>query len=268
MRAAKHPGQRHPADTAYKEIHISGAEGLYSQQEIPAVAVRYIERAFTHAKGKADKVIITVERLKQRAQVISSLPVSTVISRTPDEGGRIVQHILTSLGITIKAVQAGVASIQKGGMRGAAIISGTRGISLAPDKLRGVRASRLGVTSAASRRLSERLALHNINTDTVKEALILASKVISHKDVIAELCISDDPDYTTGYVASQKLGYVRIPRIKRKNSTSGGRVFFVREGADIAGVIDYLERMPVLVGKVAPCKGPRSLHEILNNPNS
>ena len=42
-----------------------------------------------------------------------------------------------------------------------------------------------------------------INTTTVKEALILASK-LHHAHIIAEVCISDDPDYTTGYFASEK----------------------------------------------------------------
>ena len=76
----------------------------------------------------------------------------------------------------------------------------------------------------------------------MKEALVLASKAASWPDVIAEACISDDPDYTTGYIASKEFGYLRIPNIKREKKMHGGRVFFIREAADIAGLIVYLEK--------------------------
>jgi 6-carboxyhexanoate--CoA ligase len=66
--------------------------------------------------------------------------------------------------------------------------------------------------------------------------------------VLAELCISDDPNYTTGYVASRRFGYVRIPCIKRKGSPCGGRVFFIQEEADVKKIVEYLERTPVVMG--------------------
>jgi 6-carboxyhexanoate--CoA ligase len=205
--------------------------------------------------------------MKQRPKMISALPVSTVISQTPDEGKTIVQEILLSLEITEKAVHAAFAMIKKGNMRGAALISSGKGARLEPDRQRGVRVSRLGITGLASKLLSTRLSRDKINTDTVKEALVIASKVVSHKDVIAELCISDDPDYTTGYVASKKFGYVRVPHIKRQGSKSGGRAFFVRESSDIPALINYLETMPVLIGKAALCKGTLAIHEIINSPH-
>ena len=199
--------------------------------------------------------------------MISALPVSTVISQTPAEGKTIVQEILLSLEITEKAVHVAFAMIKRGNMRGAALISAGKGTRLEPDRQRGVRVSRLGITGLASRLLSTRLLRDKINTDTVKEALVIASKVVSHKDVIAELCISDDPDYTTGYVASEKFGYVRIPHIKHQGSKSGGRAFFVRDGSDIPPLIHYLETMPVLIGKAALCKGTLAIHEIINSPH-
>jgi 6-carboxyhexanoate--CoA ligase len=195
------------------------------------------------------------------------LPISTVISQTPAEGKTIVQEIFLSLEITEKAVHEAFAMIKKGNMRGAALISSGKGARLEPDRQRGVRVSRLGITGLASKLLSTLLSRDKINTDTVKEALVIASKVVSHKDVIAELCISDDPDYTTGYVASKKFGYVRVPHIKRQGSKSGGRAFFVRDGSDIPLLIHYLETMPVLIGKAALCKGTLAIHEIINSPH-
>ena len=35
--------------------------------------------------------------------------------------------------------------------------------------------------------------------------------------VVAELCWSDDPDYTTGYVAGKNIGYVRIKPIYKQS---------------------------------------------------
>jgi len=169
------------------------------------------------------------------------------------------------LGISERAMDTAFALIKKDAMRGAAIIASEEGHRLEPDEERGVRVSRVGITGSASKLFSRGLSQHGINTDTVKEALVLASKVISYKDVIAELCISDDPGYTTGYVASKKFGYVRIPQIKRPGSKSGGRAFFVREGSDIPALINYLETMPVLIGKTALCKGTLAIHEIINS---
>ena len=150
-------------------------------------------------------------------------------------------------------------------MRGATIITSQKGIRLEPDNKRGVRASRLGITKTAARSLSLKLSRHGINTDVVKEALILASKVMAHRNIIAELCVSDDPDYTTGYVASKKYGYVRIPHIKKRGSRHGGRAFFIKESADAGDIIHYLEETPVMVVNASPCKGVLSIDEILDH---
>jgi 6-carboxyhexanoate--CoA ligase len=237
------------------EIHISGAEGLYEVSEIQGTVKRYIERALDHPKGKADKVIITIEDIKRRPKEISALPVATVICRTPVEGKRLAIALLQSLGISKKAIDRAFILIRKGSMRGAAIVTAEKGSRLEPDIERGVRASRLGISKSALKVLSLRLSRLGINADTVKEAIILASKVASFRHVVAELCISDDPYYTTGYIASKKYGYVRIPNIKHKRSRSGGRAFFVKDEINVKGMIYYLEKMPVIINRVASCRG-------------
>jgi 6-carboxyhexanoate--CoA ligase len=248
------------------EIHISGAEGLYEASEIQKIVKRDIERALSHPKGKADKIIITIEDIKQKPKEISALPVATVNSSTPAEGKSIAIKLLQSLGISKRAINIAFELIKKGSMRGAAIITVEKGDRLEPDKERGIRVSRLGINMSVSKVLSLRLLRHGINTDTVKEALILASKVASCDHMIAELCVSDDPYYTTGYVASKKIGYLRIPNIKHTGSKSGGRAFFINEEINVEGIINYLERMPVIIGRVASCRGIISTDEILNRP--
>ncbi len=264
MRASKKVRSRHYAVSNSTEVHISGAEGLYRRSEIQKVVRQYIERALHHPKGKADKIIITIEDIKQKPYKIQTLPLATVRSDSPAEGKEMATLLLESLGISKRSIDRAFQLIKKGSMRGAALIDATNGSRLEPDMKRGVRVSRLGIDTVALTVLSRRLKQLGINTDSVKEALILASKVISSKQVIAELCVSDDPDYTTGYVASKQYGYVRIPYIKLKGSRSGGRSFFVNERADVKELISYLEKIPILITKVSSCSGIISVDEIFN----
>ncbi len=247
------------------EVHISGAEGLYETSEIQRVVRRYVERALNHSRGKADKIIITVENIKQKPQTITALPVVTIENATPKEGEKVAEQLLQASNISKSAIDNAFGLIKKTGMRGAAIITAEKGERLEPNGKSGIRVSRLGISKSALKHLSSRLLRYGINTETVQEALILASKVLSCKRVIAELCVSDDPDYTTGYVTSKKFGYVRIPHIKNKGSRSGGRAFFVKEGIDVEDVATYLEKRPVIIGKISRCRGIIPFDEILSH---
>jgi 6-carboxyhexanoate--CoA ligase len=262
------PSRSHPAkeSTATAEIHISGAEGIYDDSETMKVVREYIERASTHTRGEPDRITITIEKVKGRAKMIPSLPVTTLKCISPSEAERHIRSLLGAAGVSGAAVNAALYVVRKAeAMRGASIVLAASGRRVEPDKARGVRASRLGISASAARKLSGQLAGEGIDTTTVKEALILASKVASCTQVVAELCVSDDPDYTTGYVSSGSCGYVRIPGIKRKGSKKGGRVFFVAEDADIPFVKEFIERKPVVINSIGECRGVRSIDEILNN---
>lgn len=264
MRASRRRDGKRPTADGQEEIHISGAEGLYRDDRLQTVIRRYVERALHHPKGAVDTITITAERVAQEPHVIRSLPVRTVRSRDPEESVSIAREILSTLGIMPRAIHRALLIVMKGGMRGASLMSVARGTRHEPDMQRGVRVSRLGITPSAAKTLSRVLSRHRIDTETVKEAIILASKVLSREEVIAELCISDDPDYTTGYVASRKYGYIRIPNMKPCGSTSGGRVFFVSEGSNVPALVQFLERTPVMVGKVSSCLGIVSKDEIFD----
>jgi 6-carboxyhexanoate--CoA ligase len=166
----------------------------------------------------------------------------------PSEAETIIADCLDELGVSRKA-QAAARAVLRGRatMRGAALIDLRSGKRLEPDRSRGVRVSLLGISPDADRGLRRRLSRRGINTDTVREALVLASKVAACPAIVAEVCISDDPDYTTGYVASSRTGYLRIPAIKEFGSPAGGRVFFVKSGTTIDPVINYLEEQPVII---------------------
>lgn len=275
MRASKiiqnaRPGES-PAATKLKfqnknisEIHISGAEGIYESSEIFGQVKKNIQRALSHPKGEADRIVITIESIRRSPERISSLPVSTVTCNTPVEGRKIIRKLLHSIGVSNKAVNTALSILRKGAMRGAAIIAAESGLRLESDRERGVRASMLGISKSALKRLGAGLSRCGINTGIVREAVILASKVAASGEVIAELCMSDDPDYTTGYVASQRFGYVRVPNIKSAANRSGGRAFFIREAADVGKIIDYLERTPVIIDSISPCRGVTGIDEVID----
>ncbi len=239
MRASRTTNQR--------EYHISGAEGIYEKSAISKIVKAYTERALNHPRGKPDKVVITIEEIKQTPKRVPILPVSTIKCSSPDKAKNIISQTLANIGVSKKAISNAFKILTASKtMRGASLILKESGTRMEPDKERGVRASRLGIEKSAEKKLSKKLSTMKINTTAVKEALILASKAAGRPEIIAEVCISDDPDYTTGYIASEKFGYLRIPNIKNCGKMHGGRVFFVKEGVNIKRIIDYLEKTPVM----------------------
>jgi len=252
-----------------EDIHISGAEGLYDEEKITAAAVSYIKRALGHSRGRPDSIVLTVEEVKQKPLRISSLSVRTAEAVSVSDAEKTIFSLLEELGISQRAIRNALSLVRTApGMRGAAFLRSQSGKKAGPDTKRGVRVSRLGITAPAKRLLRRRLSAHSINTDTVLEALVLASKVASCREIIAELCISDDPDYTTGYVASRDIGYVRVPSIKTGKSLSGGRVFFIGEKTDPSEVAEYLERRPVLIETISQCHGISPADEIIRYHHS
>ncbi len=233
------------------DFHISGAEGIYGAEKIDRICSDYIARALEHPRGRPDTIVITLESIIERPVKAPLLPVTTADCLSPESAWNIIVSRVSALGVSDRAMAAALRVLRsEKTMRGASLISSQSGRRLEPDKARGIRVSRLGIDSMSEKILHKRLASMKIYTVTVKEALILASKVVSCKDIIAEICISDDPDYTTGYVASRATGYLRIPNIKRLGEMHGGRVFFLRPDADIEKTINYLERRAVILESI------------------
>lgn len=244
------------------EAHISGAEGIYEKNDIIRIVQKYSQRAFSHEKGRADEIFIKVENLMERPRKIATLPVCTLNTRTPNAVKKAAVAILNSIGITEWAVEEAFKSLTKGiTMRGAMLMD-VEGVRLEPDLLRGVRVTRMGITRNASSVLAKNLGRLRLNNSTVQEALILSSKVNKHPMILGELCISDNPNYTTGYVAARRYGYIRLPHIKKRGILCGGRAFFIT-GGEVKDLIKYLQKTPVLINKIKPCKGMISLKEIL-----
>ena len=102
--------------------------------------------------------------------------------------------------------------------------------------MRGIRVSHMDACGNETRSMNVHM----------REALVLATKVQSCPGIVGELCWSDDPDYTVGYVACNGI-YHRIPNMKEMGNPIGGRVFFVDTNRPIREIVDYLENTTVLV---------------------
>ena len=240
--------------------HISGAEGIFEENDIGRTVLAYVGRALRHSKGAPDTLKLKVELIRRPPAFISALPVFTLKTRGPADARKKAAGLLARAGVSGRAVKKAFGILSTGGMRGAALIDSEGGGRLEPDKTRGVRASMLGISKGAMRRLTAALSQKNLDHPRVKDALVLASKVAAGPGIAAELCISDDPDYTTGYVAIPSLGYIRLPHIKKRGGLEGGRVFFMTKAVAAAHLIRYLEETPVMVGKISEIGDIITLH--------
>lgn len=218
--------------------HISGAERIVKLEEVGPIAQSLAERALHHSKGIADFINITVDVIQSNEiKYIECLQVEEHRAQTITEAHQLAIELLQGPHITEVAIQNAITLLKEldSSMRGAMLVDATTGKRI-DEGNRGVRVSQMD--SFDSDALGD--------NEHMREALVLASKVQSAEGIVGELCWSDDPDYTVGYVACNGI-YHRIPKMKELGSHIGGRVFFVRSQIDRESVIAYLEKAPVLV---------------------
>ncbi|GAB6099350.1 6-carboxyhexanoate--CoA ligase [Halanaerocella petrolearia] len=251
MRAAQ--GGSHQEDGR----HISGAERIITESEIDKQVNKLIKRARTHTQGSVDYINLTLESLNARDIIeMPALPITTIDVNDYKRGREEVKKLLIELRINRSIVTKASKRLAEGAnpdgdnMRGAIIMDVDTGERLEPDQYRGLRASKMDYTREAKDRLTNLLSQNSLNRSHLPEALALATKVVSHSDIVAELCWSDDPNYTAGYVASKEFGYCRFPYLKPSGLDKGGRIFFSRLSTDLEKLITYLEERPVLINNL------------------
>ncbi len=249
--------------------HISGAERIVSAQEVASIVQKMFFRAKNHALGEPDFINISIERLEfSKIKQIAALPLVTVKANDHGQALFCARQLLLASGVEEQVIEEAIEMLARGpspdgrNMRGAVIMDAQSGRRLEPDSWRGVRASHMDYTPQAAKQLSCLLEPLGLDHFRVKEALALASKVI-WSGTLAEICCSDDPHYTTGYVSSRRLGYVRIPHLKHP-SFKGGRVFFVRlKDVNLTEYITRLEEEPVLITQISAVRGVKDLTSLL-----
>lgn len=222
--------------------HVSGAERIVEESEVSTVAKAMVERALNHSKGKPDFINVKVEAVNAPRK-LSALKVTTNEAKCPEDGWRIAADLLKSDGVEHidKLLELFKSTYS---MRGAMLVDADTLQRLESDPMRGIRATYMD-------RESQDQGQDRVIKDHYLEAIVLATKVANAPGIIAEICMSDDPDYVTGYVASKRLGYQRITSLKEKGDGAGGRIFLYRgPREEVARTIEFLEKTPVLVTDV------------------
>ncbi|MEW6409194.1 MAG: 6-carboxyhexanoate--CoA ligase [Nitrospirota bacterium] len=259
--------------------HISGAERMVTFGEISLISQELIERALNHEIDIPNEIILTVESINNPVIETTALDISTILTDGIDDSRKKASELLKEIGVSEKAIEVAFNSIFSGAapdysnMRGAMVIDTSTCERLELDPYRGIRASRMDIRREIKDLFKEKLkGILSGVPNRVIEAVVLATKVSNAPSYLAELCISDNPNYTTGYVASRKSGYVRLPSLKEKGDTKGGRAFFIDgNGFDLSSFIDYIEKKPVLLTAIGRLYAPCSMEEfwkMLNEKNN
>ena len=218
--------------------HISGAERIVDEGDLQSVASALIHRALHHSKGKSDFINIRIDAIHDEdIMYVDCIAVEEHKSESVQESHELAKDLLQSV-VNYKAVEQAFTELGQllGNMRGAILLDANTGMRLDQDHMRGVRVSHMDACSTEIRPMNVHM----------REALVLATKVQSCPGIVGELCWSDDPDYTVGYVACNGV-YHRIPNMKDMGNPIGGRVFFVDINRPIHEIVDYLENITVLV---------------------
>lgn len=218
--------------------HISGAERIVEEHDLESVAASLIHRALQHSKGKSDFINIRIDAVHDEdIAYVDCIAIDEHQTESVKESHELAKELLQSV-VTNKAVEQAFTELGQlpGNMRGAILLDANTGMRLDQDHMRGVRVSHMDACSTEIRPMNVHM----------REALVLATKVQSCPGIVGELCWSDDPDYTVGYVACNGV-YHRIPNMKDMGNPIGGRVFFIDINRPIHEIVDYLENITVLV---------------------
>ncbi len=266
-RVSSSPNNNGGTSCDHSDRHISGAERIVSASDIMRTVAELEHRAWTHSNGQPDDVVVSVHRVDEdEITHIPALTRETRHTKTVDDAHHTITNILREVGIpTAKHALEVLTRIR--GMRGAMLLDADTGERRDTKDIRGVRVTALDNDMPAGADAAKEMSSSVASKPYYCEALTLASKVQYHPAVCAELCISDDPEYTTGYVSTPGC-YVRIENIKPMGSPQGGRVFLVRgTDDDIADCINYLENTAVIVHGIPwPPQGTHSPHRDTSDP--
>lgn len=238
-----------------ENLHLSGAERILGKTDIANATTALIERGFNHEKGEADFINLKIEEIDEDDILyLPALAVSKIACENPVMAKNFVVSKLAQLGIDNGEKIYDLIEANPN-LSGAMLVDADTLCPLGDCNERGIRATFMDSASGGLKKFKNHFA----------EALILATKVAYCPNIIAEICISDDPNYTTGYIASKELGYIRLENMKTYGSAIGGRIFIYKSSGvgkendiaqeiftqtgkdDIENAISYLEKQCVLV---------------------
>lgn len=235
--------------------HISGAEKIIPAADVAKAVNTLTDRALNHALGQADFVNLKIEAVNDGELLhLPALPVTASPATSVEESFSMMRQLLLQLKISEPDTIIDMLR-QARPMRGAVLYDVATRSRLELDQERGIRVTYMDAAQSC---------LDN-SKNHFREALVLATKVANTPGMLAEICISDDPDYVTGYLASSRHGYIRLSPLKAAGDCHGGRIFiFDSSKADPQAAITFLEKQKVLVDGI-PAAAPVDIHTELKN---
>lgn len=223
--------------------HISGGEQISTFDGITHAVNFLLEKGLTHSKGSPDFMQIQFDCIHDPVQLLNPLGVQSHQVESVEKGQALARQLLKQAGVPEKCIEALYHHLPGySGLGGAVLFDIHSG---RPIDERGIRVSRMDWQADNYEKWAAYYG--KPRNSRMKEALVLATKVTGHPAAVAELCWSDDPDYITGYVASKRLGYRRISKLKKYGDERGCRIFFVNGREDIESYIHYLKKQPIFV---------------------
>lgn len=222
-----------------KELHISGAERIVSEEYLDEILLSLKERALSHEKGVPNSINIKIENINEQEILnLKALKVREIDVLNLENGYKEIKYFLESKNV-INPQKVIELIKNTSNMRGAMVLNIRTLERMEKDKARGVRVTYMDYSNYNKRTCKK---------DHFLEALALATKVANAPGIVGEVCISDDPNYIKGYVSSKEDGYVRITKLKKLGDEKGSRVFLYDPNlCEIEETIDFLENKKVLI---------------------
>ena len=235
------------ARSSRDNIHISGAERIVNSLNLERTVLNTLKRV---NREEADFISIKIEKLKETPIILEkSLCIKSLkFDNFKVANGFAINQLAKITGIDKNKLEKFINLIHLGAspdgenMRGAMIVN-QRGERVELDSYRGVRTTTVDFINREE--ILKRLVKFGF-TDRTLDALALSTKNLYNDNILAEYCISDDKNYTTGYIAYKNY-YLRLSPLKEKGNNKGGRIYFVKNETDIRELYNYLENFPILI---------------------
>ncbi len=232
--------------SSLEENHISGHERIVKVSELENTINELFKRG---SRKSFDFLNIKIEKINSPILFIKkTLKIKTLNFNNPKEANNFALNLLQKeTGINLNTLQKLIKLIHTGAasgknMRGAMIVN-LKGERLEKNREKGIRTT---MVDYINREKHKKKLIKKGFTERTLDALALSTKNLIYPDIVAEYCISDEPDYLTGYVATKKY-YFRLTPLKEKGNLFGGRIYFVKNNTDIDKLYNYLQNTPVLI---------------------
>lgn len=239
--------------------HLSGGEDLVRRNALGDRLLSLVEQGLSSSKNGGTEIPslnIRVEPVPETDIVPSTLlPVYCLQSSSHEDTLSFLRMLLNAepprLSVPGKIFFGHFLNLLAGAdekLSGATFVlpSGER---IIPDHT-GVRVTHFGILPHLRQTLLREASIHPAGPGRrFIEALQIASKIMSHHAPESEVCVSDNPEYTTGYIALKGFGYIRLPHIKPEGRAWGGRMIGLSSEISLSAqseLADFLSRAPVL----------------------